>query len=97
MNVDRTAPRFAARLRRAVPYRRLPAGIQRWLLRSLPGRRRHGRRLSAAPRREARWLRVLAGVVVMAALFAVLLSAAEPAPAAAGRDAAAAAFDGPRR
>jgi hypothetical protein len=67
-----------------VPYRRLSAIVQRstW---SLPSpRRTHGGHAPALPPSSVRWLRLLAGVMVMAALFAVLISAAEPERAAAG-------------
>jgi len=70
-------PRFAPRPR-ALPLRRLPFGVRRWAVHVLP--RRRGGRAHAAPRRSALWLRLLAGVVVMAVLFAVLLSAAQSAP-----------------
>ena len=73
----RTAPRYAARLRRVLlPYRWLPIAVQRRLLRQLP-RSRRGHE-PAGSERSARWLRLLAGIMVMAALFSVLLSAAEP-------------------
>jgi hypothetical protein len=87
MVLYRTAPPDAARMRRvAPPYRRLRVGVQRWVLRLLPRRSRAhgGRESAAASRRAARWLRLLVGVMVMAALFTVLMSAADPSRVEAG-------------
>ena len=69
-----------------MPHRRLEVIVQRWSSSLLSPRRRHDSHVSALPRRSARWLRLLAGVMVMAALFAVLISAAEPEHAAAASD-----------
>lgn len=81
-----TAPRPDGGLRRASPIRWLSRLLRRRLARGpLLGRvarrrERHGqdrgRALPALSPRSARWLNLMTAVTVMAALFAVLLSAA---------------------